>query len=176
MNAWTQALVDIGISIAATSVWGAIGLVIYRQQRANRRTLAYFMLYAGLDRLRDALREVSQEAVQLSVSGANISSFGDARAVLASRASHISYEWLVTNLPFKSKTLVWMNELDFLLNNAREITIEMGTVVAAVGRGDNHSTYIHNLESIVEHSDELADAIDHDMTELPEGANTLSSP
>jgi len=48
-------LMNIGLSISASSVWAIVGLFLYKKIRKSKLNLAYFELYSGLDRLKDIL-------------------------------------------------------------------------------------------------------------------------
>jgi hypothetical protein len=118
-------LMNIGLSIAALSVWAIVGLFLYRKEKRSKTNLAYFSLYVSLDRLSDSLsyiKEILEKPMSDIRERTNELKHNEIRLERTLNVFNIT--WLVSNLPYmtKDRKLIYHCELFSLasrkLNNS----------------------------------------------------------
>lgn len=181
---WIGLIGDLAVSIGASSIWGVIGLFIYRKEKANRRDLAWFSLYSGVDRIGDTLEDVAAEVAKLQTTidcdylgGENESprlrNLNRLEVLLSRQLAALPVEWLVSNLPRETQGLVWSFDLAFVVGNAHELANEINTVKWRVGDGESVMDCSENLASLAEVSADLVEAIRGQQETIPEDKRSV---
>lgn len=157
---------NIALSITATSIWGVVGFIIYRKEKLMRRRLAFYMLHSDLDRLKDHLVWIYEFLSSNDFSQYNVSILEEQETKLIRYAEVFNYEWLISHLPYETKKVVWMLDLDYILSNCREMANEMYSLRSEFLTQGEDVERIRN--SLIEISGEVKEAVEGELNLIPE--------
>jgi hypothetical protein len=176
MNMLTNILMNVGLSIAACGIWAFLGIFLYRKEKISRRNVAYFQLFAGLDRLKDCLNEIHDLMNKSSSHKNNFYGLVKQNEKNLERyATSISYDRVVANIPYKSKKgeIIWMYDLDYILSNCQEMVNELFSLSTAVkekGLGKDANIHIESLSNVAK---DVLSAVEQEIKLIPDKNKNL---
>jgi len=170
----SEILREILFGLMGSSVWGVLGYLIYRKERNVRRNLAFFKLLAGMGRLKDVFVEIRDFSSIEARASATIKDARHHADSIRRYVSDIHEEWIITNLPHKTKDIVWMADIDYVLGNAREIGNTLNSIEKLLMENNTEDVISHLVDMNPVCADAIS-AIDHQLEIIPDRYKKLET-